>query len=64
MYVFVLLIYLGVDRKLEDTMVFNTVENCNYYAAQITKRYSTHGLTSKDKVVAYCLPRRIQDVSP
>ena len=49
-----------VDRKLiEDTMIFNTIEHCNYYAKEVTKRYSTHGITSEDRVVAYCVPKKL-----
>jgi len=38
-------------------MVFNTIEHCNYYANQITKRYSTHGIAPEDRAIAYCLPK-------
>ena len=58
MYYFVLMVYLGSPRELiEDTMVFNNIEHCNYYAREITKRYSTHGIAPQDRVVAYCLPK-------
>jgi len=58
MYTFVLMVYLGITRELiEDIMVFTNIDHCNYYAKEITKRYSTHALTSEDKVVAYCLPK-------
>jgi len=58
MYYFVLMVYLGSPRELiEDTMVFNNIEHCNYYAREITKRYSTHGIAPEDRVVAYCLPK-------
>ena len=58
MYTFILLVYLGVDRKLiEDTMIFNTIEQCNYYAREITRRYSTHGIAPEDRAVAYCIPK-------
>ena len=59
MYYFVLMVYLGSPRELisEDTMVFNNIEHCNYYAREITRRYSTHGIAPEDRVVAYCLPK-------
>jgi hypothetical protein len=58
MYYFVLMVYLGSPRELiEDTMVFNNIEHCNYYAREITRRYSTHGIAPQDRVVAYCLPK-------
>jgi len=59
LYTFILLIYLGIDRKLiEETMVFNTIEHCNYYAKEIIKRFSTHGIAPEDRAVAYCVPKR------
>jgi hypothetical protein len=53
------MVYLGSPRELvsEDTMVFNNIEHCNYYAREITRRYSTHGIALEDRVVAYCLPK-------
>jgi len=52
------MVYLGSPRELiEDTMVFSNIEHCNYYAREITKRYSTHGIAPEDRVVAYCLPK-------
>ena len=58
MYTFVLMVYLGTTRELiEDKMVFNSIEHCNYYAKEITRRYSTHGIAPEDRVVAYCLPK-------
>ena len=59
MYYFVLMVYLGSPRELisEDTMVFSNIEHCNYYAREITRRYSTHGIAPEDRVVAYCLPK-------
>ena len=59
MYYFVLIVYLGSPRELisEDTMVFNNIEHCNYYAREITRRYSSHGIAPEDRVVAYCLPK-------
>ena len=59
MYTFVLMVYLGAARELiaEGKMLFDNIEHCNYYAREITKRYSTHGITLEDRVVAYCLPK-------
>jgi len=58
-YYFVLMVYLGSPRELilKDTMVFNNIEHCNYYAREITRRYSSHGIAPEDRVVAYCLPK-------
>ena len=60
MYYFVLMVYLGTARELisEDKMVFDNIEHCNYYAREITKRYSSHGIAPQDRVVAYCLPKK------
>jgi hypothetical protein len=59
MYTFVLVLYLGIDREhIEDTMVFDNIENCNYYAREITRRYSTHGIAPEDRAVAYCVPKK------
>jgi len=59
MYTFVLMVYLGAARELiaEGKMLFDNIEHCNYYAREITRRYSTHGIAPQDRVVAYCLPR-------
>ena len=58
MYTFVLVLYLGIDReRIEDTMIFNNIEHCNYYAREITKRYSTHGIAPEDRAVAYCVQK-------
>jgi len=38
-------------------MLFDNIQLCNYYAREITKRNSTHGIAPEDRVVAYCLPR-------
>ncbi|CAI8356105.1 MAG: Uncharacterised protein [Porticoccaceae bacterium UBA1117] len=57
MYTFILLVYLGVSRELiSNDMVFTNIEICNYYAKEIVKRYSTHGIGIKDRVIAYCIP--------
>ena len=60
MFTFVLLIYLGIDRELiEYEIVFDNIEHCNYYAKEIVKRYSTHGIAPEDRAVAYCVPKRL-----
>ena len=59
MFTFVLLIYLGIDRELiEYKMVFDNIEHCNYYAKEVVRRYSTHGIALEDRAVAYCVPKR------
>ena len=64
MHVFLLLVYIGTgeERKLPSgDMYFYNINDCNYYAEQISKRYgnySYHGyLDPQDRVTAYCLPK-------
>ena len=53
------MVYLGIDRELiEDTMIFDNIDHCNYYAREITRRYSTHGIAPEDRAVAYCVPKK------
>jgi len=64
-YVFVLLLYLGTgeDRSLSsDELEFATLEACNRHASAIVKRYSTHGISLKDRAVAYCVPKVLKDI--
>jgi len=63
---FLLLVYLGTGdfRKLESgNMYFYTVTECNYFAAQVSKRYGNYGYSQyidpKDRVTAYCVPRQV-----
>ena len=67
---FLLMVYLGTGefRKLESgNMYFYSVVECNYYAKQVTKRYGNYGysqhLDPKDRVTAYCLPKRVDPKS-
>mgnify|MGYP003116949271 FL=1 len=63
---FLLLVYLGTGdfRKLESgNMYFYSVTECNYFAAQVSKRYGNYGssqyIDPKDRVTAYCVPRQV-----
>ena len=51
---FVLLLYLGIERELI-SITFTKIEDCNYYANELIKRFSTHGISVKDRAVAYCI---------
>jgi len=69
-HVFLLMVYLGTgdDRKLvSNTMHFRSVDECNYFAAQVSKRYGNYGsiesLNAKDRVTAYCVPKYIEQDS-
>jgi len=63
---FLLLVYLGTGdfRKLESgNMYFYSVTECNYFAAQVSKRYGNYSssqyIDPKDRVTAYCVPRQV-----
>ena len=62
MHVFVLMLYLGYgdERTLViDDMYFQRIDYCNKVGESLVKRYSTHGISTKDRAVAYCLPMRL-----
>ncbi len=66
MHVFLLMVYLGTgdDRKLvSNNMYFRSIDRCNYFASQVSKRYGNFKYNSyldpKDRVTAYCLPKYI-----
>ena len=63
---FLLLVYLGTGdfRKLESgDMHFQSITECNYFASRVSKRYgnytSSQYIDQKDRVTAYCVPRRV-----
>ena len=65
MHVFVLMVYLGYgdDRTLlSEDMYFYRVDLCNKEASEVVKRYSTHGIEVEDRVVAYCVPKYLNQV--
>ncbi len=65
MHVFVLMVYLGYgdDRALlSGDMYFQRVDFCNKVASELVKRYSTHGIAQEDRVVAYCVPKYLNQV--
>ena len=64
--VFLLLVYLGVgeDRRMESNkMHFRDLNECNYFASQLSKRYGTYrhrgAIDRRDRVTAYCVPRQV-----
>ena len=66
MHVFLLMVYLGTgdERKLvSNNMYFRSIDRCNYFASQVSKRYGNFKYNSyldpKDRVTAYCLPKYI-----
>ena len=66
MHVFVLMLYLGYgdERKLAvKDLYFYQLNVCNRVAEALVERYSTHGISTADRAVAYCLPIKITDDS-
>lgn len=66
-HVFLLMVYLGIgdDRRLiSDNMYFRSIDDCNYFASKVSKRYGTirlDFLDPKDRITAYCLPKYIDE---
>ena len=65
-HVFLLLVYLGTGdaRRLESgDMYFRNINDCNYFASRVTKRYGNYQYSylvdPKDRVTAYCVPRYV-----
>lgn len=60
--VFVLMLYIG-DKLESDKMIFRSVNTCNWYAAQLVKRYGNYRYYDhipKDKrATSYCVPREV-----
>jgi len=70
LHVFLLLVYLGTGDTRElisDNMYFRSIDDCNYFASQLAKRYGNyrhyHALDPRDKVTAYCVPKYVQNGS-
>ena len=54
----------GDERKLVvDDLYFSQLNVCNRVAEALVERYSTHGIATADRAVAYCLPIKITDDS-
>jgi len=66
-HVFLLQLYLGTgdDRRLiSNDMYFRSVVTCNFFAKELSKRYSTYAMMDKrDKATAYCVPKYIKEGS-
>jgi len=64
-HAFLLMVYLGIgdDRKLiSNDMYFRDVRTCNFFAKELSKRYSTYAVMDKrDRATAYCVPKYIQE---
>lgn len=69
-HVFLLMVYLGVgeDRRLiSDNMYFRDLNECNYFAHQLAKRFGNYELLYKmdkrDMITSYCLPKYLKEGS-
>jgi len=64
-HAFLLMVYLGIgdDRRLiSSDMYFRNVKTCNFFAKELSKRYSTYAVMDKrDRATAYCVPKYIQE---
>ena len=64
-HAFLLMIYLGTgdDRRLiSNDMYFRDVRTCNFFAKELSKRYSTYAVMDKrDRATAYCVPKYINE---
>jgi len=54
----------GDARRLESgDMYFRDINDCNYFASRVTKRYGNYQyrylVDPKDRVTAYCVPRYV-----
>mgnify|MGYP005993933811 CR=1 FL=1 len=60
--VFVLMLYIG-DKLQSDSMIFRSVNTCNWYASQVVKRYGNYrfydNVPHDKKATAYCVPREV-----
>jgi len=58
-HVFVLILLIGEQMASKD-MYFYDIERCNYFAAQLTKRYGNYKylnhVPAEHKATAYCKP--------
>lgn len=65
-HVFLLLVYLGVgdSRNLvSNDMYFRSIVECNFFAAEIARRYGTYSsldaIDPRDRTTVYCIPKLI-----
>ena len=65
-HAFLLLVYLGAgdNRQLaSNDMYFWSIERCNYFASNISKRYGNYGLSayldSEDRITSYCITKYV-----
>jgi len=58
-YVFVLILWLGIgpDRKIIAEVEFSSLQHCLIAAQMLVKRYGYE--TPKDRALAYCIPKAV-----
>lgn len=66
-HVFLLMVYLGAgdaERLVSNDMYFYSVDDCNYFASQVVKRYGNYNylsrMSGKHKATAFCVPKYIK----
>ena len=62
-HAFLLVLVLGNVEQRGVQMYFRNINDCNYYASRIVKRYGNYGymenIPEKHKATAYCKPAYI-----
>lgn len=57
-HAFLLVILLGDVPQRDEPMYFRNINDCNYFAARVVKRYGNYGYSDlvpeKHKATAYC----------
>lgn len=63
-HAFLLIVVIGGDVQSND-MYFRSITECNFFAAEVTKRYGnyTHysSVPEEHKVTAYCKPVKVSE---
>lgn len=61
-HAFLLVVLLGGEVQSQD-MYFRSIDDCNYFAARVVKRYGNYGSISgvpaEHRATAYCKPVRV-----
>ena len=67
-HAFMLVVVLGTGefrQQVPNSMIFRSIDVCQYYAARIPRQYGNYKyrdyIPPKDRVTAYCKPVYIQD---
>lgn len=61
-HVFLLTLIVG-DKTVSNDMYFWNINDCNYYASRLTRRYGNykynHQVPQESKATAYCTPKLV-----